>query len=96
MKRAKKKKQGVSRKYWLSDKQLNRIKHELSEEIVTKVGMLYCLALADKGWTDDDIADLFETVSRYTRYIDDKVVALREVQKMIEDKTGIKMKGRWE
>jgi hypothetical protein len=95
MKRTKKKKQGVSRKYWLSDKQLNRIKYELSEEIVTKVGMLYCLALADKGWTDDDIADLFETVSRYTKYIDDKIVRLREVQKMIEDKTGIKMKGRW-
>ena len=95
MKRTKKKKQGVSRKYWLSDKQLNRIKHELSEEIVTKVGMLYCLALADKGWTDDDIADIFETVSRYTKYIDDKIVRLREVQKMIEDKTGIKMKGRW-
>lgn len=96
MKRTKKKKQGVSRKYWLSDKQLNRIKHELSEEIVTKVGMLYCLALADKGWTDEDqIADLFETVSRYAQYVDDKIVKLREVQEIIERKTGITIKGKW-
>lgn len=57
--------------------------------------MLYLVALAEKGWGEDDIVDLFETISRYTKYIDDKVVKIKEIQAMIERKTGITIKGKW-
>ena len=82
-------------KYTLSDKQLKKIKAEVTAEAVTKTGMLYLVALAEKGWGEDDIVDLFETISRYTKYIDDKVVKIKEIQAMIERKTGITIKGKW-
>lgn len=94
MKRVKKKRD-VRVKYTLSDKQLDKIKAEVTNEAVTKTGMLYLVALAEKGWGEDDIVDLFETISRYMQYVDDKVVKIKEIQDMIERKTGITIKGKW-
>ena len=94
MKRAKPKRDARA-KYTLSDKQLKKIKADVTAEAVTKTGMLYLVALAEKGWGEDDIVDLFETISRYTKYIDDKVVKIKEIQAMIERKTGITIKGKW-
>ena len=90
-----KNKRDARAKYTLSDKQLKKIKEEVTAEAVTKTGMLYLVALAEKGWSEDDIVDLFETISRYTKYIDDKVVKIKEIQAMIERKTGITIKGKW-
>ena len=90
-----KKKRDVRVKYTLSDKQLKKIKADVTAEAVTKTGMLYLVALAEKGWGEDDIVDLFETISRYTKYIDDKGVKIKEIQEMIERKTGITIKGKW-
>ena len=90
-----KKKRDVRVKYTLSDKQLKKIKAEVTAEAVTKTGMLYLVALAEKGWGEDDIVDLFETISRYMQYVDDKVVRIKEIQDMIERKTGITIKGKW-
>ena len=99
MKRIKKRKKKNSRcacqKYTLTNKQLKQIKADVTSEAVTKTGMLYLVALAEKGWGEDDIVDLFETISRYTKYIDDKVVKIKEIQAMIERKTGITIKGKW-
>ena len=94
MKKVKKKKDARA-KYTLSDKQLKKIKAEVTAEAVTKTGMLYLVALAEKGWSEDDIVDLFETISRYMQYVDDKVVRIKEIQDMIERKTGITIKGKW-
>lgn len=94
MKRVKKKRDARA-KYTLSDKQLKKIKAEVTAESVTKTGMLYLVALAEKGWSEDDIVDLFETISRYMQYVDDKVVRIKEIQDMIERKTGITIKGKW-
>ena len=90
-----KKKRDVRVKYTLSDKQLKKIKAEVTAEAVTKTGMLYLVALAEKGWSEDEIVDLFETISRYMQYVDDKVVRIKEIQDMIERKTGITIKGKW-
>ena len=48
MKRVKKKRD-VRAKYTLSDNQLKKIKAEVTAESVTKTGMLYLVALAEKG-----------------------------------------------
>ena len=94
MKRAKPKRD-VRVKYTLSDKQLKKIKAEVTAEAVTKTGMLYLVALAEMGWDEDKIVDLFETISRYMEYIDDKVVKIKEIQDIIERRTGIIIKGKW-
>lgn len=95
MKRAGRKKTDNRQKFLLSEKQLEKVKQEVAEEAVTKAGMLYLAALSEVGWDDDQITELFETVSRYANYIDDKILRLREVQEIIERKTGITIKGKW-
>ena len=57
--------------------------------------MLYLVALAEKGWDEDQIVDLFETISRYTQYLDDKVVKIKEIQDIIERRTGMTIIGKW-
>ena len=94
MKRVKPKRSGGV-KYTLSDKQLKKIKADVTKEAVTKVGMLYLVALAEKGWDEDQIVDLFETISRYCEYLDDKVVKIKEIQDIIERRTGMTIKGKW-
>lgn len=88
-------KRGEGVKYTLSDKQLKKIKADVTTEAVTKTGMLYLVALAEKGWDEDQIVDLFETISRYTQYLDDKVVKIKEIQDIIERRTGMTIVGKW-
>lgn len=90
-----KKKRNSGDKFLVSEKQLNKIKEELSAEAVTKTGMLYLAALAERGWNEDQIVELFETIQRYAQYIDDHLIRIRDVQQTIETRTGIKMRGRW-
>ena len=89
------KKRDVRVKYTLSDKQLDKIKAEVTKEAVTKTGMLYLASLAEKGWDEEQIVDLFETISRYTKYTEEKVLKLKEVQEIIERRTGMTIKGKW-
>ena len=95
MKRAQKSKPDIRRKMMISEKQLTKVKAEVTEEAVTKCGMLYLAALAERGWSEDDIVELFQTISRYSQYIDDHILRLREVQDVIERRTGMKIKGGW-
>lgn len=95
MKRAKKQKSSTRKKYTLSDKQLLKVKEQVTNEAVTMTGMLYLAALAEKGWTEDQIVEMFDTISRYVKYIDDNVVKIKHVQEVIEKHTGMKIKYTW-
>lgn len=95
MKRAKKSKPDIRRKFTLSEKQLEKVKNEVTSEAVMRTGMLYLAALAEKGWSEDEIVEMFERISHYIKYIDDKVVKINEVQEIIERRTGIMIKGKW-
>ena len=95
MKRVKKKKPDVRVKYTLSEKQLQKVKNEVTAEAVAKTGLLYLAALAEKGWDEDQIAELFEDVARYAKYVDDHIIKIRQVQEIIERKTGIVVKWKW-
>lgn len=57
--------------------------------------LLYLAALAEKGWTEEALVNLFEEVNRYAAYIDNHIVKVREIQRIIENKTGMKLKGKW-
>lgn len=93
MRRARKKKPDVRKKYTISDKQMDKVKKEITEEAVHIASALHLAVLAERGWTEDEIVDLFETVSRYAQYLDDHVVKIKEIEDLIERKTGIKIKG---
>lgn len=95
MARPKKSKRDVRQKYTISDKQLLKIKDEVVKETVTKTGLLYLAALSEKGWTEDQIVEMFETVSRYVNYLDEHLVRLKQIQRIVEERTGIKLKGGW-
>jgi len=95
MKRAGKRKTDNRQKFVLSEKQLLKEKDEAVREGMTKTAMLYLVALAEKGWDEDQITDLFETTSRYATYVDEKIVSIRQIQDIIERKTGITIKGKW-
>lgn len=94
MKRTKKKKD-IRQKYMVSEKQMQKMREEVATRATSITGILYLSALAEKGWTEDEIVELFETVSRYVNYIDDHLVKLEQVQEIIERRTGIKIECRW-
>ena len=95
MKRTKKSKPDVRRKFYLSEKQLAKIKEEVTGEAVQMTGLLYLAALAEKGWSEDQIVEMFETISRYVNYLDDNIVKIKQVQEIIERHTGMKIKSAW-
>lgn len=91
MKRAKKK--DIRKKYLMSEKQLLKEKEQVVHEAVSMTGLLYLSVLAEKGWKEKEILDLFDTVSRYVNYIDEHLVTVNQVKDTIEKHTGMKLKG---
>lgn len=91
MKRYKKPKQT---KYEITEKQLKRIKEEITRE-ATEMSTLLVLAATQevKALTEDDICEVFETVSRWVGFMDDNLIKLKDVQEVIEKRTGVKLKG---
>lgn len=93
MKRAKAK-NTASKKYYISEKQLERIKQKVTKEVTDKVCLLFLVAAMDEFKLDEDaLCRLMELVSRYTKYIDDKLVKMEEVRQIIEKNTGMKLTG---
>lgn len=90
-----KEKDDKKRKFYLSQKQLDKIKKDAVEEAVSKSELLTIVTLADRGWSEDELADLFEDICKNSEYIDKRIVTMRQVQRMIEEKTGIIIKGKW-
>ncbi len=88
------KKKGYSdktKKYLISDKQLEKIKFEVSKEATSKACLLNIAATADCfGLDEDQICKLAETVSRYAMYIDDNLIKLKEVAGIIEKNTQVR------
>lgn len=91
MKRYKKPKQP---RYEITAKQLEQIKLDVTREAVQKSSLLVLAATQEvKALTEDDICNIFNMVTRWTEYLDDKLLKLKDVQEVIEKKTGVKLKG---
>lgn len=91
MKRYKKPKQA---KYEITAKELKQVKEEITRE-ATQMSTLLVLAATQevKALTEDDICEVFETVSRWVGFMDDNLIKLKDVQEVIEKRTGVKLKG---
>ena len=99
MKRAKKPKQR-GQKYLVSEKQLERIKSKVTDDVTKKALLLFLAAAADEigltdeiGQTDEQVCNVFETANRYGRYIDEHLAKIQQLQETIEKGTGIKIAG---
>ena len=93
MKRAKKPKQR-GQKYLVSEKQLERIKSKVTDDVTKKALLLFLAAAADEiGLTDEPVCNVFETANRYGRYIDEHLAKIQQLQETIEKGTGIKIAG---
>ena len=92
MKRFKKPKNGT---VTLSNKDLLRIKKEVTDTATGTITLLYLLAMKDElGLDYDDLEKVFIRATRYSGYIDEKLTDLRTVAKILEKDTGIKINWR--
>ena len=83
-----------SKKYYISEKQLARIKQNVTKEVTDKVCLLFLVAVADEMDLDEDaVCRLMERISRYSNYLEDHLVKMEDMRKIIEKKTGIKLLG---
>ena len=93
MKKAKAK-NTASKKYYISEKQLERVKQKVSKDVTDKVCLLFMVAVVDELKLDEDgVCRLMERISRYTKHIDEHLVKMEDLRKSIEKSTGIQLKG---
>lgn len=84
----------ASKKYYISEKQLERIKQKVSKEITDKVCLLFLVAVIDEFDVDEDgVCKLMERISRYANNFEQHLFKMEDVKKSIEKSTGIVLKG---
>ena len=93
MKRVKKTKK-KQQKYNVSEKQLQRIKSKVTDDVTKKALLLFLSAASDEiVLTDEQECDIFRRANRYGEYMDDHIVRIQQLQETIEKGTGIKFEG---
>lgn len=93
MKRAKAK-NTASKKYYMSEKQLERVKWKVTKEVTDKVCLLFMVAVIDELNVDEEgVCKLMQRISRYTKNYDEHLFKMEDVRKSIEKSTGIKLTG---
>jgi hypothetical protein len=93
MKKAKAK-NTASKKYYVSEKQLERIKQKVTKDVTDKVCLLFMVAVIDELKIDEDgVCKLMQRISRYTKNFDEHLFKMEDVRRSIENSTGIQLKG---
>ena len=93
MKRAKAK-NAASKKFYMSEKQLNRIKEKVTKEVTDKVCLLFLVAAVDEVHLDEEsVYKLMKRISQYANYLDEHLIKMEDMRKSIEKNTGIKLTG---
>lgn len=87
-------KKNRSQKFYLSEKQLEKIKQGVTKEATARA-MLLCVAAMTEHLhlTDDEICSTAETIDRWSGFIDQKLLKLNEVSEIIKKETGIDFGG---
>lgn len=83
-----------NKKYTLSDRQLDKVKHDVSQQITDRVFLLFLAATSDElGLSEAQIVKLAKRFQNYAGYIDKHVAQMGDIQKAIEKNTGVKLIG---
>lgn len=73
---------------------INKIMASACDEATSRATLLFLLAAKDElKLNDDKLVGIAERASRYAEYLSDHLVDLRQVQEIIEQKTGLKFVG---
>lgn len=81
-------------KYYLSDKQLDKIKNKIATGATAKAILLTLSATSDEiGIGADDVTNIAVRVERYAAYLDEHLISINEMRDSIKDKTGIDLIG---
>lgn len=79
-----------SKKYYLSEKQLDRVKRQVTKEATARAMLLCVAAMAEHlHLTDEQICSTAETINRWSGFIDQKILRLNEVSDIIKEETGL-------
>ena len=89
-----KKKKDVRKKYMISEKQLIKIKHEVSKEATNKALLIILKTVQEQfHMTEDELEQFGKTVARYASYVEKGTVTPREVQDIINRNSEFKITG---
>ena len=78
----------------LTKADVRKLKHDIIKEATEKAFIVLLTALMDEyGFKAKRLQKVWERADRYCDYIEDNLVNIRQVQKILEDKTGVKLKG---
>lgn len=88
MKRVKKPKK-KNQKHNVSEKQLQRIKNKVTDDVTKKALLLFLSAASDEiGLTDEQACDIFRRANRYGEYMDDHIVRIQKLQETMARSKG--------
>lgn len=94
MKRANPNRKKNGGKIQITQRQLGRIKSEISKQATELAWLLTLAAVSDEvGLTDEQICNSAVRIDRYATYIDEHLAQLRDIKNTIEKNTGIKLEG---
>lgn len=88
-------KQPKSKKVTMTVKEFNKVIEEAVDTAVGNAGLLYMVAMKDEyGYTDEQIEKVFVRAERYTSYLKEKEIALKDLADTLTKDTGIKIEWR--
>jgi hypothetical protein len=84
----------MKKKATLTQAQIKKLTADVCKEATDKAMLLFLAALHDEyGFGEKRLVRVIERAGRYGEHIDQHLVGLREVQKIIEESTGLRFRG---
>lgn len=79
-----------NKKYYLSEKQLDKVKRQITKEATAKAMLLCVAAMAEHlHLTDEQICSTAVNIDRWADFMDQKILRINEVSDIIKNKTGL-------
>lgn len=89
-----KKKKPMKQKMALGKSEVEKMKREVSNQLLGRMGLLIIAAVMDEvGLDDEQLGGIIKRTNRYADHISNGVASWDDVRKAIERGTGVSMKG---
>lgn len=93
MKRVKKLKRN-RKKYELSERQLDKVKAKVEKKATHKALLIILGAISEKnGMTEKQLAEFGSDIARYTHYVENDMLRLKQIQDVVNKHSEFKITG---
>lgn len=76
----------------ITESKLNRLKDEITNAVTGQALLLVTAFCAEEYQLDDEgVAELWDSLSRWAEAINDHLISLKQVQRIVEEHTGTKI-----